>query len=161
MRVGALLLLFGALAGLLAGASFVISGQNSHAAATHAKPKSAAAIKRSVPPKVAHAREKSHRPAVPLQPPARTPIAVFNASGVTGVAHDLAARLSRAGYPITMVGDTHVRPGAKTTVMFRPPFGPAARKIVKRIPGAQGPYPLDGMRPSQIGKAKVVVIIAG
>src|SRR5882724_1132200 len=46
------------------------------------------------------AKHKTHKPAKPIPLPGKTPVMVLNSNGIHGVAHQLAARVQSAGYPI-------------------------------------------------------------
>ncbi len=118
--------------------------------AATSKPKSTA----KPPP----AKPKSHKPAKPIPLPGKTPVMVLNSNGIHGVAHQLAARVQSAGYPITYVGNAQKR-GLPTIVQYDKGYGPAARKLAKLVGNVQFVTPFDGIQPAQAGKAKLVVIL--
>jgi hypothetical protein len=111
---------------------------------THAKP----------PP----TKPKSHKPARPIPLPGKTPVMVLNSNGIHGVAHQLAARVQSAGYPITYIGNAQKR-GLPTIVQYAKGYGPAARKLARLVGNVQFVTPFDGITPAQAKGAKLVVIL--
>lgn len=111
---------------------------------THAKP----------PP----AKPKKHRPAKPIPVPGKTPVMVLNSNGIHGVAHQLAARVQSAGYPITYIGNAQKR-GLPTIVQYATGYGPAARKLARLVGNVQFVTPFDGITPSEAKGAKLVIIL--
>ena len=84
----------------------------------------------SRPPSTPASKPKSHKPAKPIPLPGKTPVMVLNSNGIHGVAHQLAARVQGAGYPITYVGNAQKR-GLPTIVQYAKGYGPAARKLAR------------------------------
>ena len=107
------------------------------------------------PPPATH---KSHKPAKPIPVPGKTPVMVLNSNGIHGVAHQLAAKVQSAGYPITYVGNAQKR-GLPTIVQYAKGYGPAARKLAKLVGNVQFVTPFDGITPSQAKGAKLVIIL--
>jgi hypothetical protein len=107
------------------------------------------------PPPATH---KGHKPAKPIPLPGKTPVMVLNSNGIHGVAHQLAARVQSAGYPITYVGNAQKR-GLPTIVQYAQGYGPAARKLAKIVGNVQFVTPFDGITPAQAKGAKLVVIL--
>jgi hypothetical protein len=107
------------------------------------------------PPPATH---KSHKPAKPIPLPGKTPVMVLNSNGIHGVAHQLAAKVQSAGYPITYVGNAQKR-GLPTIVQYAKGYGPAARKLARLVGNVQFVTPFDGITPSQAKGAKLVVIL--
>jgi hypothetical protein len=101
---------------------------------------------------------KKHRPAKPIPPNGQIPVMVLNSNGIHGAAHRLAAQVQTFGYPITYVGNAQKR-GLPTIVQYAKGYGPAARKLAKRLGNVQFVTPLDGITPTQAGKAKLVIIL--
>ncbi len=101
---------------------------------------------------------KSHKPAKPIPLPGKTPVMVLNSNGIHGVAHQLAARVQSAGYPITYVGNAQKR-GLPTIVQYAKGYGPAARKLARLVGNVQFVTPFDGITPAQAKGAKLVVIL--
>ena len=107
------------------------------------------------PPPPAH---RKHKPAKPIPPNAQIPIMVLNSNGIHGAAHRLAAQVQSFGYPITYVGNAQKR-GLPTIVQYTKGYGPAARKLARRLGNVQFVTPLDGITPGQAGRAKLVIIL--
>ena len=99
-----------------------------------------------------------HKPAKPIPPNGQIPVMVLNSNGIHGVAHTLAAKVQGAGYPIAYVGNAQKR-GLPTIVQYAKGYGPAARKLAKLVGNVQFVTPLDGITPSQAGKAKLIIIL--
>ncbi len=109
-------------------------------------------------PPPATTKPKKHKPAKPIPPNGQIPVMVLNSNGIHGVAHQLAARVQSAGYPIAYVGNAQKR-GLPTIVQYAKGYGPAARKLAKLVGNVQFVTPLDGITPAQAGKAKLVIIL--
>jgi hypothetical protein len=103
-------------------------------------------------------KPRKHRPAKPIPPNSKIPVMVLNSNGISGLAHQMAARLQGAAYPIAYVGNAQKR-GLPTIVQYAKGYGPAARKLAKLVGNVQFVTPLDGITPSQAGKAKLIVIL--
>jgi LytR cell envelope-related transcriptional attenuator len=110
------------------------------------------------PPAPPPGKPKKHRPAKPIPPNGQIPVMVLNSNGIHGVAHQLAARVQSAGYPIAYVGNAQKR-GLPTIVQYAKGYGPAARKLAKLVGNVQFVTPLDGITPAQAGKAKLIIIL--
>jgi hypothetical protein len=104
------------------------------------------------------AKPTGHKPAKPIPVPGKTPVMVLNSNGIHGVAHQLAAKVQSAGYPITYVGNAQKR-GLPTIVQYAKGYGPAARKLARIVGNVQFVTPFDGITPSQAKGAKLVVIL--
>ena len=83
-------------------------------------------------------------PAKPIPPNGKIPVMVLNSNGIHGVAHQLAARVQSAGYPIAYVGNAQKR-GLPTIVQYAKGYGPAARKLAKLVGNVQFVTPFDGI----------------
>lgn len=103
-------------------------------------------------------KPKKHKPAKPIPPNAKIPVMVLNSNGIRGVAHQLAAKLQGAAYPITYVGNAQKR-GLPTIIQYSKGYGPAARKLAKFVGNVQFVTPLDGITPAQAKGAKLIVIL--
>jgi hypothetical protein len=103
-------------------------------------------------------KPKKHKPAKPIPPNGQIPIMVLNSNGIHGAAHRLAATVQSYGYPITYVGNAE-KHGLPTIVQYAKGYGPAARKLARRLGNVQFVTPLDGITPAQAGKAKLVIIL--
>jgi hypothetical protein len=120
--------------------------------------KAAAGTKKAAvktPPAATH---KLHKSAKPIPLPGKTPVMVLNSNGIHGVAHQLAAKVQGAGYPITYVGNAQKR-GLPTIVQYAKGYGPAARKLARLVGNVQFVTPFDGITPLQAKGAKLVVIL--
>jgi hypothetical protein len=128
-------------------------------AVTHTRSGDAVPTKPAVKtPPPATTKPKKHKPAKPIPPNGQIPVMVLNSNGIHGVAHTLAAKVQSAGYPIAYVGNAQKR-GLPTIVQYAKGYGPAARKLAKLVGNVQFVTPLDGITPSQAGKAKLIVIL--
>ena len=141
-----------AAAGAHGGASNVVVV---HHVRTNASTSATTAATAPPPPPATH---RKHKPAKPIPPNAQIPIMVLNSNGIHGAAHRLAAQVQSFGYPITYVGNAQKR-GLPTIVQYTKGYGPAARKLAKRLGNVQFVTPLDGITPAQAGRAKLVVIL--
>ena len=103
-------------------------------------------------------KPRKHRPAKPIPPNSKIPVMVLNSNGISGLAHQMAARLQGAAYPIAYIGNADRR-GLPTIIQYAKGYGPAARKLAKIVGNVQFVTPLDGITPSQAGKAKLIVIL--
>jgi hypothetical protein len=129
-----------------------------HHTRTGSKGAKAVAAAKKPAAKTPPAKHKLHKPAKPIPLPGKTPVMVLNSNGIHGVAHQLAARVQGAGYPITYVGNAQKR-GLPTIVQYARGYGPAARKLAKLVGNVQFVTPFDGITPSQAKGAKLVVIL--
>jgi LytR cell envelope-related transcriptional attenuator len=129
-----------------------------HHARTGTKGAKAVATAKKPAAKTPPAKHKLHKAAKPIPVPGKTPVMVLNSNGIHGVAHQLAARVQGAGYPITYVGNAQKR-GLPTIVQYAKGYGPAARKLAKLVGNVQFVTPFDGITPSQAKGAKLVVIL--
>jgi hypothetical protein len=136
--------------------------QTVHHARTGTKPaagtKAAVGTKKPAAKTPPPAKHKTHKPAKPIPLPGKTPVMVLNSNGIHGVAHQLAARVQGAGYPITFIGNAQKR-GLPTIVQYAKGYGPAARKLAKLVGNVQFVTPFDGITPAQAKGAKLVVIL--
>jgi hypothetical protein len=110
------------------------------------------------PPAQPSGAPRKHKPAKPIPPNGQIPIMVLNSNGIHGAAHRLAAQVQSYGYPITYVGNAQ-RQGLPTIVQYAKGYGPAARKLARRLGNVQFVTPLDGITPTQAGRAKLVIIL--
>jgi hypothetical protein len=87
------------------------------------------------------------------------PVAVLNASGVSGAAADVVApKVETAGYRLGEVGDANAEDLAKSVVMWRPGQQAVAQNVAKDL-GITSAPPLDGVASDDIGEAEVVVVV--
>jgi LytR cell envelope-related transcriptional attenuator len=84
-------------------------------------------------------------------------VMVLNGNGQAGAAHAVADRVQAKGYLLGNVGNApRIMP--HTIVMFRPGFAGEGRRLARDL-RVRIARPLDGMRPSQLLGAHVVVIL--
>src|SRR5262249_46321693 len=100
----------------------------------------------------------AHRPTRVVSTPAATPVMVLNANGVAGAAGTVAGRPHRLGYPTPVVTNAAHR-GVPPTIMYAPGYGSAARTLASKIGGILYVTPLDGVKPSELHGAKLVVYV--
>jgi hypothetical protein len=95
---------------------------------------------------------------LPTLPRADTSVLVLNGNGRTGAASDTAARVLRVGYIVAGAANAPRSDYRRSIVMYRPGRGVEAKRLAKdlrvRVVG-----PLDGLRPSQLMGAHLVLII--
>ncbi|MGB2953160.1 MAG: LytR C-terminal domain-containing protein [Gaiellaceae bacterium] len=134
------------LVGLVAAGSVLLARSGAHAATT-------VRVKRT------HRLAAKQLHAAPLMfSRARTPVLVLNGNGRAGAAAS-EARLARArGYPISAVGNAPTRTYGRSVVMYRRGFRREALRLRHDL-GLALVGPLDGLRPSRLGRARVVVVI--
>jgi hypothetical protein len=114
-------------------------------------------VKRTASVRPARSRPAARKPVV-IPPPASTPVVVLNANGVHGAAQAAASRLAAFGYPTPVVTNAATR-GLPTTIMYRHGFGPAARTLARRIGGVKVVEPLDGISPTTLASADLVLVV--
>ena len=157
---------FAALAGLavaIAAAAGVLVGRSS--AGGHAAPSTSATVAKTAAHvvKKTHAvtpppaKPKKHKTAVPA--PAKTPVMVLNANGVSGAAGAVAVKLNSYGYPTPVVTNARQR-GVPPTIMYAPGYGPAARALARKVGHVLYVTPLDGVKPSELHGAKLVIYVS-
>ena len=90
--------------------------------------------------------------------PAETPVMVLNGNGRSGAAAAGATSVRRLGYKIALVGDAQRMDYPVSLVMYRPGLRPEALKFAKKM-HVRNVGPLDGVRRSKLGRAKLVYIV--
>ena len=104
-------------------------------------------------------REEAKAAAAP--PPADTPVAIWNGFGGQGAATTVADRARARGYPVVGVRDAPRRTYRQTYVLYVPGREAAAEALAKRLGlTAAVVRPLDGIRPTAIKPAQLLVILA-
>lgn len=87
-----------------------------------------------------------------------TTVIVLNGNGVSGAAHDAAARVEAHGYSIGSVGNAKRADFTRTLVMYRPGYRGEALRLARdlrvKIVG-----PLDGMTPRELMGAHVALVV--
>jgi hypothetical protein len=103
-------------------------------------------------------RQHHAPPATPMITRAKTSLLVLNGNGQSGAAGAAATALRRHGYTIRSVGNAKRNDYAASMVMYRP----GLKREALRLAHDMG-YPivsaLDGLQPSQLQGAKLVVIV--
>jgi hypothetical protein len=152
------------LAVAIAAAAGVLVGRSS--AGGHAAPAATPTVARTT----AHVVKKTHAVSAPpvtpkkkhktaLPAPAKTPVMVLNANGVSGAAGAVAGKLNSYGYPTPVVTNARQR-GVPPTIMYAPGYGPAARALARKVGHILYVTPLDGVKPSELHGAKLVVYVS-
>jgi hypothetical protein len=110
-------------------------------------------------PHQAHAPAPSRPSPVPaVLPRTRTRVIVLNGNGVQGAASEAASLAQARGYVVEHVGNAPRTGYARTLVMYRP--GRRAEAVRLRGDLNRGVVtPLDGMKPSQLHGAQLVLIL--
>lgn len=89
---------------------------------------------------------------------AETDVLVLNGGGVAGAAGTAADRLRALGYLIGGVGNASKQGTTRTLVMFRDGYGAEAARLAKDL-GTRLSAPLDGLKPSQLMGAQLVLVV--
>lgn len=135
-----------------------------HAKVTHARASHAKATgEKAAAPKVAH----HAKPKAAAKPPAavdlprrKTTVLVLNGNGRSGAAGEAASVIHGIGYRISATGNARRMDFSRSIVMFRPGFKGEAQRLAKDV-RVTSVTPLDGMRPSDLGGAQLVLIVGG
>ena len=96
----------------------------------------------------------------PKLPRSETGVLVLNGNGVAGAAAAGADGVRRRGYVVTGVGNAETQGQTRTLVMYRGKFRPEALRLARDV-HARLVSPLDGMRPSQLMGAQLVLVLGG
>jgi hypothetical protein len=93
-------------------------------------------------------------------PRTKTGVLVLNGNGRYGAAAEKATVVRSFRYPVVGTADASRRDYPRTIVMYRPGFKGEAQRFARDLGlGLARAVPLDGMRPSELGPAKVVLIL--
>ena len=112
----------------------------------------------------AAARSAAIRPATmkpsrhPSLPRAKTRIVVLNGNGQAGAASAEASTLRARGYKISAVGNAQRATQGPTLIMYRPGFAAEGQRLA-RDTGIGMVTALDGMQPSSLRRAQLVVVL--
>jgi hypothetical protein len=90
--------------------------------------------------------------------PAQTPVMVLNGNGRSGAAASSAATVRHDGYKLAKVGNAQRMDYPVSLVMYRPGMRAEALKFAKTM-HVRSVGPLDGIRVSKLGRAKLVYIV--
>jgi hypothetical protein len=85
-------------------------------------------------------------------------VMVLNSNGVSGAAGAMAEKLQSFGYPTPVVTNARQH-GVPPTVMYSPGYGAAARQLARKVGHILYVTPLDGVKPSELHGAKLVVYV--
>jgi hypothetical protein len=91
-------------------------------------------------------------------PRGETGVLVLNGNGISGAAAAGAERVRGRGYVVTGVGNAETEGQTRTLVMYRGKFRPEALRLARDV-HARLVSPLDGMRPSQLMGAQLVLVL--
>jgi hypothetical protein len=97
------------------------------------------------------------KPGAPTLTRGATDVLVLNGNGVAGAAGTAADRLRALGYLIGGVGNAPLKGTTQTLVMFRDGYRAEAARLAKDL-GARIVAPLDGMAPSELMGAQLVLV---
>ena len=112
----------------------------------------------------AAAKPAASRPATttpsrhPSLPRAKTRIVVLNGNGKAGAAAAEASTLRARGYRISAVGNAQRATQGPTLIMYRPGFAAEGQRLA-RDTGIRVVTALDGMQPSSLRRAQLVVVL--
>jgi hypothetical protein len=98
------------------------------------------------------------KPARATLPRTKTHVVVLNANGRQGAAAAEAAAIHARGYNISAVGNAPGSSDGPTLVMYRPGFAGEAHRLA-RDAGIRVVTALDGMRPSSLRRAQLVIVL--
>ena len=127
-----------------------------------------AAIKREVPQAAQTQSAENKKPAETekrkqgptLLPRGRTSVVVLNGNGIPGAAAVNADKAHSLHYIVTATGNAPSTGFARSMVMFRPGFKPAAQRLAKDM-GVKAVTPLDGITKGDLQGAQLALIIGG
>ena len=108
----------------------------------------------AAPPKRTAAATPAKKPTLPR---GETSVMVLNGNGQAGAAHSAADRVQARGYLLGNVGNAPSIT-AHTLVMFRPGYEAEGRRLARDL-HVRIVRPLDGMRPTQLLGAHLVLIL--
>ena len=91
-------------------------------------------------------------------PRAKTRIVVLNGNGQAGAAAAEASTLRARGYRISAVGNAQRATQGPTLIMYRPGFAAEGQRLA-RDTGVGVVTALDGMQPSSLRRAQLVVVL--
>jgi hypothetical protein len=89
---------------------------------------------------------------------AETTVLVLNGNGVTGAAHEAAARIESRGYSIGHVGNAQRSDFTRSVVMYRPGYRGEAERLGEDL-GVKRVGPLDGVRAAALQGAHVAFVV--
>jgi hypothetical protein len=114
----------------------------------------AEAVKRAATP------QQPKVPTRPLLARRAVTVTVLNGNGVAGAAASTASRVRARGYKIRKVGNAPRGGYGRSVIMYRAGFRPEALRLGGDL-GIRLVSPLDGLRASNLGGARVAVVVGG
>lgn len=110
--------------------------------------------------RTAGAAHRRAQHAAPRFPRSRTGVLVLNGNGETGAAAQKAIVVRSLDYPVVGTADASRRDVPRTIVMYRRGFAPEALRLARDLglPRTRAVL-LDGLRPSALHGAKLVLIV--
>jgi hypothetical protein len=96
----------------------------------------------------------------PLLPRRSVSVTVLNGNGLAGAAAAEASRVRARGYPIRKVGNAPRSGYGRSVVMYRTGRRPEALRIAREL-GIRLVSPLDGLRPRDLLRAQLAVVVGG
>ena len=90
--------------------------------------------------------------------PGQTPVMVLNGNGRSGAAASGASRVRKLGYRLGVVGNAQRMDYPMSLVMYRPGMRAEGLKFAKSM-DVKTVGPLDGIKLSKLGRAKLVYIV--
>lgn len=112
------------------------------------------AATQQVASKPAAAKPASH----PVLPRTKTRVVILNGNGEAGAAAAEATAIRARGYKINAVGNAPRPSQGPTLVMYRPGFASEAHRLA-RDAGIAVVTALDGLRPSSLQRAQLVIVL--
>ena len=106
----------------------------------------------------ATARTAKAKPHATILARARTRVVVLNGNGETGAAATEAQALRARGYAISAVGNAPEPATGPSLVMYRPGYAAEAKRLA-RDAGLRVVSALDGLKPSSLHRAQVVIML--
>ena len=107
---------------------------------------------------LAHLRRASPPPSHALRPRPSVPVLVLNGNGIRGAAAHAAVRLNVLGYRVGGTANASRHDYARSMVMYVPGWVREARRLA-RDTGVRLVSPIDGVTPSSLRGAKVVLLL--
>jgi hypothetical protein len=108
----------------------------------------------ATPPKRTAAKPVTKKPLLPRD---EVSVMVLNGNGMAGAAHAAADRVQAKGYLLGNVGNASTTT-PRTLVMFRPGYAAEGRRLARDL-RVRIVRPLDGLRPTQLLGAHLVLIL--
>jgi LytR cell envelope-related transcriptional attenuator len=116
------------------------------------------AARAALRPTAPAAKPKIVLPARPMVTRVQTGLLVLNGNGQSGAAGAEARAVRAHGYPVVAVGNAKRNDYAASIVMYRPGYDREARRLAHDV-GIAVVSPLDGLLPSQLKGAKLMIIL--